>query len=51
VYGVSTDIEPTNEFKIDRSLNSTLFRNKTNFVPESWDKLIEKMKDEYNKYF
>ncbi|EFI8569337.1 NAD(P)-dependent oxidoreductase, partial [Escherichia coli] len=45
------DIEPTNEFKIDRSLNSTLFRNKTNFVPESWDKLIEKMKDEYNKYF
>lgn len=51
IYGVNIDIKPADEFRIDRSLNSTLFRNKTNFVPESWTKLIEKMNDEYKKYF
>ncbi|EAN8505911.1 SDR family oxidoreductase [Salmonella enterica] len=51
VYGKNIDIKPTDDFRIDRSLNSTLFRNKTIFAPESWTKLIEKMNDEYNKYF
>ncbi|MEB1142868.1 SDR family oxidoreductase [Citrobacter freundii] len=51
VYGKNIDIKPADDFRIDRSLNSTLFRNKTNFSPESWTKLIEKMNDEYNKYF
>ncbi|EPM7551798.1 dTDP-4-dehydrorhamnose reductase family protein [Citrobacter freundii] len=51
VYGKNIDIKPTDDFRIDRSLNSALFRNKTNFAPESWTKLIEKMNDEYNKYF
>lgn len=51
VYGKNIDIKPADDFRIDRSLNSTLFRNKTNFAPESWTKLIEKMNDEYNKYF
>ncbi|HGA5386845.1 TPA: dTDP-4-dehydrorhamnose reductase family protein, partial [Salmonella enterica subsp. enterica serovar Waycross] len=43
-------IEST-ELVIDRSLDSSLFRRETNFVPLCWSELIEKMNNEYNEYF
>ncbi|MFY9995224.1 MAG: SDR family oxidoreductase [Leclercia sp.] len=50
VYGSNKDIIDFPDFEIDRSLNSSLLRAATNFVPLPWDKLIEKMHDEYKKY-
>jgi dTDP-4-dehydrorhamnose reductase len=39
-------IEPDNEFVIDRSLDSTRFRNETGFAPESWPEMIKRMADD-----
>lgn len=50
-YNKNIDIIPSGDFKIDRSLDSTQFRNKTKFNPEPWEKLIEKMNNEHIKYF
>ncbi len=41
---------PFDEFEIDRSLDSTKFRNETNFVPESWEKMIDRMLDDPTPY-
>lgn len=51
IYGKNITIKPSGDFKIDRSLDSTPFREKTGFVPELWPKLIEKMNNEYKRYF
>ena len=50
-YEVSTDILPYDDFKIDRSLNSERLNSVTNFVPPSWDTLIQRMRREYLEYF
>ncbi len=42
-YQLDIEIEPFEEIMIDRSLNSTKFRNETNFQPSTWDEMIEKM--------
>ncbi len=42
-YQLDIEIEPFEEIMIDRSLNSTKFRNETNFQPSCWDEMIEKM--------
>ncbi|MTH47363.1 dTDP-4-dehydrorhamnose reductase family protein [Intestinirhabdus alba] len=50
-YSHNIDIIESPDLIIDRSLDSSLFRTETKFTPMSWPVLIEKMNDEYNKYF
>lgn len=40
-YGSGTRIERSDELKIDRSLDSTRFRNVTGWVAPSWDSMIQ----------
>ena len=42
-YNLDVEIEPFDDFKIDRSLNSAKFRRATGFAPESWEEMIKKM--------
>jgi len=42
-YGQEIEIEPYDDFMQNRSLNSTLFRETTEYQPPSWDKLVEMM--------
>jgi dTDP-4-dehydrorhamnose reductase len=44
IYGKKIDIEPDESFVIDRSLDSSYFRNKTGYTPATWDVLINQMK-------
>lgn len=44
-YGKVVDIEPDENFVIDRSLNSERFRNATGFRPEKWADLVARMRD------
>jgi dTDP-4-dehydrorhamnose reductase len=44
-YGKTIDIEPDENFMIDRSLDSLLFRSITGFQPKPWDELVKSMKD------
>jgi dTDP-4-dehydrorhamnose reductase len=52
-YKIEIEIEPFEEFEIDRSLDSTKFRRETNFQPMGWEEMIEKMANDpfpYNKF-
>jgi len=49
-YGVQVDIEPYAEYKIDRSLDSTRFREITGFVPQPWAKMVEAMATDRTPY-
>ncbi|WP_336219197.1 SDR family oxidoreductase [Citrobacter amalonaticus] len=51
IYEKKLEIQPSGELKIDRSLDSRALRNFTNFNPLPWENLIEKMYDEYKRYF
>ena len=42
-YGHSVEIVPDDEVKIDRSLDSTLFRGRTGYAPPSWPELVQSM--------
>jgi len=42
-YHAHIKIEPFNDFEIDRSLDSTKFREATGFVPATWEKMINLM--------
>lgn len=42
-YKANVDIEPSDEVRIDRSLDSTRFRNQTGFRPDEWPEMIEQM--------
>lgn len=42
-YSKNIDIEPYDDFVIDRSLNSNRFRKDASYVPPSWSVLVEKM--------
>ena len=44
-YGKSIDIVPDATLVIDRSLDSTRFKNATGYVPPSWDELIREMRE------
>lgn len=44
------NIEPFEDFKIDRSLNSDKFRQATNFQPDQWEILIEQMLEDETPY-
>lgn len=43
VYGKKIDIEADEKVRIDRSLDSTKFREATGYIPPSWSQLIENM--------
>ena len=44
VYGKSIDIVPDDELVIDRSLDSTRFRQATGYVPPDWPELVRRMR-------
>ncbi|MFD2442719.1 dTDP-4-dehydrorhamnose reductase family protein [Bacillus sp. CGMCC 1.16607] len=48
-YKIDILIEPNNEFKCDRSLNSEKFQKETGYRPPQWKDLIKKMFEDYNK--
>nr|WP_321500597.1 SDR family oxidoreductase [uncultured Dethiosulfovibrio sp.] len=48
VYNLDVEIEPFDDFKLDRSLESHKFRKKTGYNPPSWRELIESMNHDYN---
>ncbi|MBC7796213.1 MAG: SDR family NAD(P)-dependent oxidoreductase, partial [Pyrinomonadaceae bacterium] len=52
-FDVSIEIEPYNDFQIDRSLNADKFCAATNFVSQTWREMVYKMaidKDIYDKW-
>jgi dTDP-4-dehydrorhamnose reductase len=49
-YGADIAIERDEEFRIDRSLDSTRFRNETGFSPASWDEMIRLMAEDAKIY-
>ncbi|HYP50354.1 MAG TPA: hypothetical protein VEQ34_05375, partial [Pyrinomonadaceae bacterium] len=49
-YKMDVEIEPFDDFKIDRSLNSEKFRAATGFRPESWEEMIRKMAEDSFPY-
>lgn len=51
IYGHDVVVEPQDEFIIDRSLDSTRFRNATGWTPTSWPELLESMHADYREGF
>lgn len=49
-YGADVEIERDEDFRIDRSLDSTKFRNLTGFVPANWEVMIEQMASDPTPY-
>jgi len=50
IYKVEIEIEPFEDFKIDRSLDSTKFRDITGFKPMDWQYMIRKMFEDNGLY-
>ena len=49
-YNAAIEIEPFEDFRIDRSLDSAKFRNETGFKPASWREMIKLMADDETPY-
>lgn len=49
-YKIDVEIEPFEDFRIDRSLDSTKFRKATGFKPPAWDEMIERMAEDPTPY-
>jgi dTDP-4-dehydrorhamnose reductase len=49
-YGLEIEIEPDDDFVIDRSLNSEKFRRQTDFQPKSWEEMIKIMASDATPY-
>jgi dTDP-4-dehydrorhamnose reductase len=49
-YGAEIEIEPFEDFEIDRSLDSAKFRLETGFYPPSWREMIKRMADDPTPY-
>lgn len=47
VYGKKINIVPSDEIKIDRSLNSDRLRSELNWKPESWPSMVKSMHEHY----
>ncbi|WP_095204564.1 dTDP-4-dehydrorhamnose reductase family protein [Mesorhizobium carmichaelinearum] len=50
VYGKEIDIIADTSVRVDRSLNSDLFRRTTGFLPDPWPDLVSTMHKSYLKY-
>ncbi|HIH0818802.1 TPA: dTDP-4-dehydrorhamnose reductase family protein [Vibrio cholerae] len=51
VYKKKIEIDNSEDFVIDRSLDSTKFREETGFIPPSWDELVTFMHADYIKRY
>lgn len=49
-YDLGIEIEPDEEFVIDRSLDSTKLRKKINFQPKTWEEMIRIMAEDPTPY-
>jgi dTDP-4-dehydrorhamnose reductase len=49
-FQIEVEIEKFEDFYIDRSLDSSIFRQITGFQPQSWDEMIKKMAED-NKFY
>jgi len=49
-FGSNITVEPSDELQIDRSLDSTRFRDATGFVPKTWEEMIEQMAADPTSY-
>ncbi len=49
-YGLDIDVERFEDFQIDRSLDSTRFREATSFIPESWESMVDRMSSDSAPY-
>ncbi|HWI55215.1 MAG TPA: SDR family oxidoreductase [Desulfobacteria bacterium] len=49
-YSKPIEIEPYDEFKVDRSLNSERFRYVTGYVPPTWPELIDSMYQHFLRF-
>lgn len=49
-YDLRLTIERFEDFSIDRSLDSTRFREKTGFVPEAWSDMVDRMASDNTPY-
>ncbi len=49
-FGAGITIEPVEDFMVDRSLDSTKFRNATGFSPQTWEKMIASMASDATPY-
>ncbi len=49
-YKVTIEIEPSADFKIDRSLDSSKFRAETGFAPLDWETMVERMARDSTPY-
>lgn len=49
-YDVDIAIDPYDDFKIDRSLDSSRFRAETNFTPPTWSEMIAQMAADTTPY-
>jgi dTDP-4-dehydrorhamnose reductase len=49
-FKLDIEIEPFEDFRIDRSLDSTKFRQVTGFAPQSWEEMIERMARDQTPY-
>lgn len=46
-YGKKIEIEPFDDFVIDRSMNSSVFQKATGYSPPSWTELVDRMYQHY----
>lgn len=49
-YNVDIDIEPTDDVKIDRSLDSSRFRAATGITPPAWETMIQDMYNDWKEF-
>lgn len=49
-YGANIEIEPDDKLRIDRSLDSSLFRQKTGFKPLDWESMVAQMVSDPTPY-
>ncbi len=49
-FGIQVEIERDSEVQVDRSLDSTRFRNETQFKPPSWQEMIKQMAEDPTPY-
>jgi dTDP-4-dehydrorhamnose reductase len=47
-FDANIEIEPYDDFILDRSLDSSLFRSKTSFTPPAWDAMLHEMASDPN---
>ena len=50
-YERPTEIDPYGDIRIDRSLDSTAFRQITGYIPPAWPVLVAKMHEDYRAFY